>query len=231
MDIDFTTLVAVDYLHVQELEITWPLWAERKPEILDRPLLIIADGHADWEQRLSFLGHRNMTIKKWTPAAGAFGSQRESMLTSLVRAAEFIETPWYLKIDTDAHATRDGEWIDGKWFDGDPVIVSHRWGYTKPARSLKVLDNWAGMHQELQYNEPPVKDYDPNARIAKHPRIISYVMFGDTQFTRWASRLCPGRLPVPSQDTYLWYCAARSGQRVSRVNMKSAGWRHGKVQP
>jgi hypothetical protein len=37
---------------------------------------------------------------------------------------------------------------------------------------------------------------------------------------------CPQHLPVPSQDTFLWYCAARRREFFRRVAMISYGWRH-----
>jgi len=46
-----------------------------------------------------------------------------------------------------------------------------------------------------------------------------------------ANRTCGvGKMPVPSQDSFLWYLAARMGLKVRRVNMKSCGWEHRPVR-
>ena len=45
--------------------------------------------------------------------------------------------------------------------------------------------------------------------------------------SEWAEQTCgAGKLPVPSQDGYLFYLAKRLDFGIKRVQMKSGGWEH-----
>jgi hypothetical protein len=230
--IDFTTVVAVDDEHLDELRLVWPTWRRNRPQIMAQPLLLICDGCrplAEWKTRLSFVDHRDQRLVAWN-AAGL--DQRAKMLNGLVHGpATFVTTPWYLKLDTDAVAVWPDEWICDEWFLADeaghtPVFVASPWGYSKPSDVIQRLDDWADSIPDLnphaRLNIPPGQE----AGRVWHPRIISWCFFGDTAWTRRMWALCEGRLPVPSQDTFLWYCAARSGQFFRRVSMKALGWQH-----
>jgi len=124
---------------------------------------------------------------------------------------------------------------DERWFAPDdrgrlPVFVASPWGYTKPADAIRRLDHWAAGIGEFSETTPLDIRSTPGSRLVRHPRIISWAFYGDTEWTRRMAAACDGRLPVPSQDTFLWYCAARRGDFFRRVNMKRHGWRHLKVK-
>lgn len=232
MSIAFTTVVGVDDKHERELELVWPTWQAHRPEIFTSPLLLICDGVRstnDWERRLRFVDHPAKRIVRWSQEAA---TQREKMLSGLVfAAAEHVQTPWYLKIDTDAVSLRACPWIDEVWFepiDGrPPSMVASPWGYTKPAEWIPKLDDWGDGVEGLR--DRPRLDLvpQPGAVRLRHRRIISWLMFGQTAFLRRVADWCGGRLPVPSQDTVLWYCATRAGVPVRKVHMSGYGWAHG----
>ncbi|MCI0364505.1 MAG: hypothetical protein L0219_11510 [Phycisphaerales bacterium] len=225
-------MIAVDAEHLVELQLAWPTWQRYRPEIIAHPLLVICDGaieRSQWEQQLRFLEHPQVQLILWHLD---LASQREKMLNGLVFAvAQHVSTPWYLKLDTDAVALRSDDWIDSQWFLPDsqgrlPAFIASPWGYTKPRDAIERLDAWGdgveGLMDHPRLNLPAV----PGNSLVTHPRIISWCFFGRTDSTRQATALCNGRLPVPSQDTFLWYVAKRRGEFFRRVPMKRYGWEH-----
>ncbi len=160
-------------------------------------------------------------------------TQREKMLTSLVwGAAEHVKTPWYLKIDADAVATRSCEWIKDSWFLPDrtgrePVFITNSWGYTKPATFLDSLDEWAETVPELASGRKLPRTLSDDKTRAYHKRIISWLFFGNTAWTKEVVALLKTKkLPVPSQDTFLHYCAYRMEKHCVTDRMKKLGWDH-----
>jgi hypothetical protein len=127
-------------------------------------------------------------------------SQRERMLTGIVKVAPIVETDYWCKLDTD-------------------------WGYTKPARHLYELEDWAagidGLKQLRSLDLPPEKRQEGTIR---YKRICSWCAFFDTMWSRSVADYVPGRLPVPSQDTYHWYVAWRQSELICKANMKQHGW-------
>lgn len=232
--IDFTTVVAVDAQHVLEWQQTWPTWRQFRPEILTRPLLVICDGAlTGWEQRLSFLDHPHVTTVTWHTEAA---TQREKMLAALVYApANHVATPWYLKLDTDVTAERKAPWISDDWFrtdemGRDPVFVTSPWSYTKPGSWIPELDRWAASVPPLALHPSLNLPSAAGPQRLRHSRIISWCFFGNTAWTRQVVAYAPQRLPVPSQDTFLWYCAARRGDFFRKVSMDRYGWRHRRIR-
>jgi len=229
---EFTTIVALDPEHLWEFEQTWPTWRAFKPEILANPMMLLLDANIPrlwWKRHLDgFYDHPNFEMA-WVVDTPSW-SQRERMLTAMVAVTRSLTTPFYLKIDTDCVAMGPGEWIRPWWFDHGhkPVLIAPPWSYTKPADAIYRLDNWAdgvpGLAEHERLDKRLKIRYRPSSRLVKHRRIISYVMFGRTDWTAEMSRLAGERLPVPSQDTYLWYCAERR-QDFYRVT-KIPGWKH-----
>lgn len=229
---EFTTVVAVDDAHVAELQLVWPTWKRNRAEILQRPLLIVADAarsRSSWKRQLAFVDHPDVRLETWSMEAIG---QREKMLTSLVHGpARWVETPWYLKLDTDAVAVAPGRWIDETWFRPDrrnrtPVFVASPWNYTKPADAIERLDRWADSVPALRRHNRLDLVAEQGASRIVHPRVISWCFFGDTRWTSEMWDLCDGRLPIPSQDTFLWFCAERGRRFYRRVFMKERGWEH-----
>jgi len=230
---EFTTVVGLDREHIEELRAVWPTWVMFRPEIMRNPLLWVVDAFSGITlQELQAFHHQNARAWWWdwpthrgmeVPAI----TQRERMLTGLVWAADSVETPYYLKIDTDVAAMGPGRWIETHWFEHDPVFVTSPWGYTKPADAIHRLDKWGDSISEMAVFPRLNIPFDPSAPRVRHRRIISYVFFGRTDWTCAMQKLTHyERMPVPSQDTFLWYCAARRGDFFRTVKMKNYGWRH-----
>lgn len=249
---DYTIVVGVDAKHLRQLSWVWRTWALNKPSLLQHPILIFRDKYqvpTDRDVTRALEPYLPVSLQivtwpfsnqddyflesdgnKWTD------SQRYKMLAGFVHVpAMQCRTDYWLKIDTDTIASGMDDWIDPDWFRGNPAIVSHPWGFTKPADQMLKLDQWVRKHPvELHwwYNKPPLDllPKEGSSRVS-HKRIISWCAFFHTGFTRncsWlASELCGGyRLPVPSQDGYLWYMAKRGMNGIVRANMKKRGWVH-----
>lgn len=254
---DYTTVVGVDDKHLDQLSRSWPTWKKFKPSLLDHPMLIFRDRTQVMEDAVRrVVDHPDLTVIEW-PFAGVqyTGSvctdgtddekyaalwqhpQRYKMLAGFVHVpAIHVQTPYWLKLDTCMLATGQDDWIDPNWFDDDPVIVAHRWGYTKPANQMVKLDWWAehDIHVEDWFDNAPL-DLLPEGDRVSHKRIISICAFFDTAFTQDAALLAAssvgtGLLPVPSQDGFMWYVAKRKGFGIKRVNMKKQGWDHRPVR-
>ena len=128
-------------------------------------------------------------------------------------------------------ALKEGSWINTEWFEAKgeearPVFVSHPWGYTKPPDAIERLDNWADTIPQLRDFPRLNLVARPGWNMVRCRRIISWLFFARTDWTRQMANLCQGKLPVASQDTFLWYCAARQRKPYRRVRMKRYGWAH-----
>ena len=244
---DFTTVIAVDEKHLQQLKITWPTWMRHKPSLLERPLLVIYDkDQVNFQQIYDVIGAiPHLKTQPW-PLPGIdyvqlqegrwFDAQRQKMLSSFVYcAADRVRTKYWLKLDVDTVATGNDNWIDEIWFRADPAIVSQGWGYTKPANQMLLLDEWVTKNENklpaLACQKPLNLKPNPGSDLVRHPRIISWCAFFHTEFTKKCASMARatvgnGKMPVPSQDGYLWYVAARMGFPIVRPNMKALGWEH-----
>jgi hypothetical protein len=229
---ELTLVVAIDERSLEKLRLTWPTWMHFKRELRGWPVLMVHDSSVDpkGDKCALLREHANLRFVPWSMPDEV--DQREKMLTALVRIpATEVQTPWYLKLDVDVVATDPGPWIEPTWFQEDdkgcvPVFVSSPWGYTKPADALARLDTWGDGVPALSGTPRLDLPFDCNAECIAHPRIISWCFFGNTSWTREMSALAPGRLPCPSQDTFLYYCAARRGDRFIRTRMTHYGWKH-----
>lgn len=251
----FTTIIAIDRQHLEELRVAWPTWAKNAPECMRRMLVIYDDIspdchvpesllHPDEPDGIGFMMNARDIVSNgeiWPISSilpksycrGSFGrdntsvTQRERMLTALTFAPKFVSTPYFFKLDTDAIAWREGIVISDHWFDGSPAIIAPRWGYTKPGHWLDTLDRWAD--EVAPGNDKPARVM--SGGVAKSARIISYAMFGRTDFAKRIVDLVESRggecrLPVPSQDTFSWYAASLFGESVVRLNMSGVVWKH-----
>lgn len=222
---DFTVLCAVDREHLPELEIAWATWKRFKPELFDHSMLLMVDGIRPFSLPRCYWENADVIEWHWRPDL----PQRERMLTSLVHAAKHVATPYFLKIDCDTIATAAGAWIDPAWFDDDPVWVASPWGYSKPADSVQRFDGWGDVTPWIRDFPRLNIPFDPAADRVKHPRMISWLQFGRTDWTRSMAALCgidSGRLPIPSQDGFLSMCAARCREFTRTVRFDRYGWKH-----
>lgn len=226
---EFTSVVAVDSDHLEELRIAWPTWRAFRPEIVASPIHFYCDLEAGdtrhWAKQLAFVDHPSRRVYGWYQDGAE--TQREKMLSSLVYGPpKTVETPWFLKIDTDTIAYPCADWLLSWWFDENPAFVSSPWGYTVPADALQRLDDWAdgvdGLKEFPRLNIP----FNPLWRMVRHSRVISWLYFGRTDWHREIVKLLGPRLPVPSQDTVCHYIAERRRNFYRRVKFSRHGWRH-----
>ena len=242
--IDYTLVVGVDHKHLLQLQLVWPTWKRHKPSLLTVPMVVFYDRDELRPDHVYYVvDHPNVTTHPWPPEGVEYegdaddkwsNPRRYRMLSGFVHVpGNVVETPYWLKLDTDAIAHGMDDWIDWEWFRHDPAIVSAGWPYTKPPNQMLDLDRW--VKREPINTKPLSRQFSLNLvpkmgsdRLV-HRRIGSWCAFFDTEFTKEmsivAERTCGvGKLPVPSQDSYLWYCAKRLGREVVRDNMKKRGW-------
>lgn len=259
--IDYTTVVGVDAKHLDQLRMTWPTWVKHKPSILEHPMVVFYDMDSVIPGDVySLVDHPKLLVIAWPGPLesdevlrekkdwwvhvnygdGKRGKwenpQRYKMLSGFVHVpASVVKTKYWLKIDTDVVAVGQDNWIEKKWFEHSPAIVSHRWGFTKPPDQILKLDEW--VRKDVRLSEPLAKNPPleltpiPGRSKLDHKRIISFCAFFEIEFTKSMSQLAQsvcgmGKLPVPSQDGYLWYCAKRLDRGIIRVNVKDRGWQH-----
>ncbi len=250
---DLTIIVAVDKEYLRKFNVVFDTWMRHKKDMKGCKLMLVYDdnmiGKATSKEEfieqcfvteegrtlfvtaiaLGLTGLTKLSLVPWSMPNAA--NQREKMLTGLVfAAAENITTPWYVKIDADTIATNPDKWIDDSWFKPvngmSPAFISNPWGYTKPVDAIDRLEAWSKTVPELA-DLPPVGPFTKGNTKVFHDRIISWLFFGNTEWTKkCVSFLTEKRLPVPSQDTFLWYCAEKMKQPYHRVSFKKRGWDH-----
>lgn len=239
---DYTLVVGVDDKHLRQLVHTWPTWVRHKPSILAHRMIVFYDKQQVSAARVrAVVDHPKLTPIMWPPGPQQYerqgegrrgDPQRYKMLAGFVHIpARHVWTKYWLKLDTDTIATGVNDWIEESWFDGEPEIVSQRWGFTKPADQMIALDHWASGVPGLRNRSSLGLVPEPGRNRLPHKRIISWCGFFRTDFTDLCAQFAdvsvgPCKLPVPSQDGYMWYCAERLGRQVVRVNVKSRGWLH-----
>ena len=230
--LELTLVTAVDREHLPKLALTWPTWMLHRPELRETPVIVIHDESLQQDSaEFDFLReHPQLRLVSWRMSSAQ--SQREKMLTSFVMVpAREVTTQWYLKIDADVFAKPCDQWIKSEWFARDakerlPAFVSSPWGYTKPAHALQILDDWADAIPQLKDHQRLNIPYAPDASRIRHPRIASWCFYGNTAWTREIAAYSSERLPLPSHDTYLFYCAARRQDHFVRAPMSQYGWQH-----
>lgn len=241
---NYTTIVGVDARHLRQLAVTWPTWRKNKPSLLAHPLIVFYD----WRQVkacdvVAVVDHPSMRLCMWPPTGVTFSGddktkwtnpQRHKMLAGFVHApAHFVETEYFLKLDTDAIATGMDDWIDPSWFVNNSAIVCHPWGFTRPPELMVWLDQWVADNADTLPQFMGTKPLDllpkPGWDRVRHPRIISWCAFFKSDFNRTCAQMAEAttgycQLPVASQDSYLFYVALRLGLPIVRPRMKSRGW-------
>jgi hypothetical protein len=214
-----TIVTAADPKYIQHLQLTYPNWVKYK-KITMHPLILYINGFTDgiYDKSLDFIrSHPNVKIIKWDlPVAE---NQREKMLSAFVMGpAKDVVTPYWIKIDADAFFTNDKALFDDEITNH--VFCGHKWGYTKPGRWIKDLDDWAANKEEFAKTNSLFNPELEKGKRYCHSRTNSFVQWHNTEFVKEAVRLAPNRLPVPSHDTYLWYVAERLGLPWRRHNFK-----------
>ena len=237
-----TLVCGVDRKHLEQLSITFPTWQKNKPSLMKMPMLVFYDQtQLDYVDIVSVVRHPDMDMVPWPPSGVQYEGdpndkwtdpQRYKMLAGFIHcSAAHVGTHYWLKLDTDVVAHENDDWIDPDWFESEPAIISHPWGFTKPPDQMTRLDEWVLNNEvfPLSHHLPLNLRVEPGADRLKHPRIISWCSFYRSDFTRMVSYACrsvcgSGKLPVPSQDGVAWYFAARVGEPIVRPSMKNLGW-------
>ncbi len=253
----FTIVVGVDKKHLEQLAWTWPTWRKHKPSLLKSRMVIFRDHEQVTEQEVRrVVDHPDLIVVEWPQKGVEYlggdgkwnNAQRYKMLSGFVHLPPiYVKTKYYLKLDTDVVATGVDDWIDPEWFRDYPLIVSQKWGYTKPPNQMWDLDEWSLIHRDVLNFRTNLLNLHPKPgddRI-KHKRFISWCGFFSTEFTKNASYYAnmtvgTGQLPVRSQDGYLYYLAKRLGspildmgetrpEVIVRCNFKELGWQQWSV--
>lgn len=206
---DVTIVTACDQKYVEYLRLTFPNW--RKYKGIDGfPVLVFVNGIPLEDSRLDFLRLPNVTLVDWDMPNVT--DHREKMLSAFVfGTAEHVKTDYWLKLDSDSFATNDKPLFseDMKQF----AFCGHKWSYSRPDH-IKKLDEWAKSHnkRKLRTASPMMKDGKIEGHRFYHNkrRTISFIQLHKTKFTRFCVRLLnERRLPVPSQDTYMFFVCDR----------------------
>lgn len=235
---EFTTVIGVDQKHLEQLKLVLPTWDRFKVDVMNNPMLLFYDRE---QLTVSMINEAipeyasKFTSVAWPPRNAYYpgddtkwyNAQRYKMLAGFVHIpAQFVGTKYWLKIDVDTIANGYTNWIDERWFENDPAIVAHKWGFTKPPNQMDLLDEWAAANEIPGEPINLHPETEESSRVS-HKRIISWCGFFRTDFTHKCSNYANyPYLPVPSQDGYMFYMAKRLGYGVQRVNMKGVGWVH-----
>ena len=247
---DYTLVLGLDRKHLDQLRLVWPTWQKHKPTTLKHPIVIFYDRYEIMPDEIErVVGDVDLTLVDWPPFGVLYSGdnnskwyhpQRSKMLSGFVHtAASHVKTQYWLKLDTDVVAIGQDDWVPQELSIGLPAIVAHPWSFTKPPDQIQILDRWVYDNRDIlpdyiqsygtvtsQIGEPK----EGSSRIG-HKRIISWCAFFNTRFTRdiarWAEDISGnGKLPVPSQDGYMWYMAKRLQKDIVRTSMKERGWEH-----
>jgi len=216
---DLTIVTSVTPKYEKKLILCLPTW-RKKPQITDSKLIIFYNGYEKLKDNLLDLKkYFDISFIKWD--MNEYGSERELMLSSFVLGSKYIKTKYWVKIDADTFFVNSKDVFCDDDFKYD--LVGHRWGYTKPAKWLNILEEWAESNS-IPGERRFLEEIPEGKNTYGHKRIASFFCLHSTDFTNEASLLAGKRLPIPSHDTYLWYMANRLQNRSwKRKNFKKLG--------
>jgi len=214
---DVTIVTACDEKYIEFLRLTFPNW--RKYKNIDKhPVIVFVHGMDLDDERLNFLKLKNVTLIPWSfPEAK---DHREEMLSAFVfGTAENVKTDYWLKLDADSYATNDKPLYeeDMKKF----AYCGHRWSYSRPDH-IRGLDEWAAGHwrRKLKNAGPMIKEgrTEKNRFYHNTKRTISFIQLHKLKFTKFCvSLLRERRLPVPTQDTFMFFVCNRFDPHLGGV--------------
>jgi hypothetical protein len=230
-----TLLLVLDEEHLKELNVSAPTWFICHPEVAEMPILVLYDrdglspdhpGFGEFEDTVGrYCARRTVSYRGWPDDGLSWETHREKMLLGYVHGASHVETPWFLKIDTDAIATeRKASFVDDGWFQDDPAFVSNPLYTTRHTlRQLHRLERWAEGVPSL--GGLPTPDYELLEKRKMPIKMCSWIMFGNCGWFRRVAADCP-RMPVPSQDSFHSYVAMKGGSKWTPVDFSKLGWAH-----
>jgi hypothetical protein len=229
---DFTLVTAVDRDWAETLKWTWPTWMKFRPQLQDRPTIIIHEPGFDLDAReLQFVRTcPNVRFVVW--AADQEKDLRDRWAAAFLHVpAQYVETPWYLKLEPEAIACNGSKWVFGDWFqpteNGElPRFTTSPWGYSRPADAIEKLDDWGDRVEGLSRFARLELPYDASDKRVVHPTVSSWCFFANTEWTREVSEYARAYMPCKTHDTFVYYCAARRREPYYRRQMKDYGWEH-----
>lgn len=206
---DVTIVTACDEKYIEFLKVTFPNWRKYK-RIDDYKVIVFVYGIPINDVRLDFLRLPNVRIIPWDMPE--ITDHREKMLSAFVfGSAEHVKTDYWLKLDADSYATNDKPLFseDLKKY----AFCGHKWNYSRPEH-IKKLDEWAKGHwkRKLRLAKPMINEgkIEGNRFYHSKKRTISFIQLHKTRFTQFCVKLLKQRrLPVPSQDTYMFFVCDR----------------------
>jgi hypothetical protein len=195
----------------------------------------------------------HIRLHPWPPSGiddAQYPTQRARMLTGFVYAVREVKTAWWMKIDTDVLAVGNTkQWLETQWFRRGGgrsrrynVMIAPSWGYTKVKgvladRQLPHATRSANIWAETLETFGDKAFDTPRLGLSRHvvgnkitmSRTCSWVSYYRTSWTLRVAELAerlvgPCQLPIPSQDTYHWYCAERGQERYLKANQKRRQW-------
>jgi hypothetical protein len=228
---DVTVVTVVDPKFAPKLKRNIESWMQL-PGLKQQRFLVFVNGFKKIRDRDFLKKYPNVKIVEWNyshPSA----TQREFMLAAFIfGVAKHVKTAYWMKLDADCIPQRS--WWEWPNYVAQSV-TSHRWGYTYIKGDNDSSRHWFNRLDDLFSRERPYFEriYEPfETWISHHPknkdklpvRFNSFCHIEKTEFTRkiavFLERNHSGKLPIPSQDTIVWYCAQIWSEKVALMNMK-----------
>lgn len=206
---EVTIVTACDPKYVEFLRVTFPNWRKYK-NIDGHPVIVFVNGIPLDDTRLDFLRLPNVRLIEWDMPE--ISDHREKMLSAFVfGTAEHVKTDYWLKLDSDSFATNDKPLFNDEM--KQYAFCGHKWNYSRPDH-IKKLDEWAKSHwkRKLRLAKPMIEEGKAEGHRFYHnkKRTISYIQLHKTRFTQFCVKLLKERrLPVPSQDTFMFFVCDR----------------------
>lgn len=240
---DYTVVITLDAHYIQHFEQGYPTLRRFRSGLFEMQWLFLIDsaafplirmrlaalfGHSDFRPRYAVWPPESCTVQ--------YESQRHRMLAAYVHGAVMlVETPWMMKLDADAYATSDEfggvrvAWEPWTYLGPQDVYAAPAWSYTKPPDQMAKLDAWANGHHGFKHTDPLKLPVEPDAKKCRHRRMCSWVSWYEMGHLMRLQTACPPwKLPVPSQDGFVWYCTERLKGTWARYPAKALGWRNAK---
>ena len=244
---EITLVLGVDAKTLPQFEVSHRTWKLHQPKIWSWPWVVFYDGTIETMplmlDTLKAKGAfpQNAKFVPWPHCVGGnsrspkYENQREKMLTGFCYVpAEHVETPFWMKLDTDSVCITPKPMYEPEWFERDAsgrhlAWIASAWPYSKPGSQPGKLDDWGDGVPELADKPRLNVPVEPGAGKAFHPRMASWMSYYSLEFTQFAAGLAErsvgrGLVPVPSQDGYHFYVAHRYGWPYKTSKMKRRGW-------
>jgi hypothetical protein len=201
-----------------------------RPWLSDFPLLVVHDECWDSTKVLEGLDrptHSHCTIP-WNMRS-ELGREAQSSIAILHTIANHVRSAWCLYLHPSTVPVPGHPGISFDWFrrDGsgkEPVLLGHRWGYTKPVNALAELDDWGDTVPGLQCFPRLNLSPQDGEGCVRHAAIQAWCIFINVAWAQEILAYAPDRLPCEKLETYLAYCGARRGDCLLRLNLKQHGW-------